>query len=858
MKLFFAILVLALIFAPKSYSDNLYRPVTLLFPDLDQSTSVGLGQRLTSKRQGQYKDCLLPSFDHYKNVLGAVYTIKADVAICRASVSDKLYRPPYYSYVYGASVEDMPIVFQEKRGKYELCIKKWGMNGTCAKNLKVEDVKTGPHFVPSGGKVQQAIEFKGYADGVLRLSYVEASGDWSNETARRDFEWDARSGAVLSYEGFNILVESASASSVTFQRIADASKVEEEVFSQKVQPLGAVSKPDSVIPYVDKSTFAARGIRLQLASGQDVDLYTNSYALVVGVSDYSNGWPSLSSIKGETSEIATLLTAQGFEVTVVESPSSEELEDAFEDFADSHGYDDSNRLLFYFAGHGFTRQNNTKGYLVPKDAPNPSRDERGFLRKAYPMSDLLALARRIESRHALFLFDSCFSGTIFKSRALPEKPPLINQLTSKPVRQFITAGDAGQTVPAKSIFAPAFRDALLYGLADLNKDSYVTGTELGMYLQDVVTSSSLGSQTPQYGKINDYELARGDFVFLSGERSKAKTARLDGAVTNKMDADALNDLGISFYSGEGALQDPEAAVKWWQSASAQGNTDALHNLGVAYFEGKGVLRSYKEAIRFWRIAADKGSSKSQYWLGRAYFLGSGVDKNPLEAMKWWSKAANQGLAEAQYMVGASYSQGYGVRKDKNEAVEWYKRAASQGNAEAQVNLGVAFESGKGVSQDYVAAVDMYSKAANQGNSRAMVNLGTAYWNGTGIEKNRKEALRLYRSAADKVDPAGMLRLGQAYHYGDEVDQDREKSTKLYLKAANLGYSPGQYFLALAYGSGEGVELSLPTAHMWFSAAAYNGHENAAHLRDLLAKEMSASELSKAEVMTADWMAIHKL
>ena len=50
------------------------------------------------------------------------------------------------------------------------------MNGTCAKNLKVGDVKTGPHFVPSGGKVQQAIEFKGYADGVLRLSYVEASG----------------------------------------------------------------------------------------------------------------------------------------------------------------------------------------------------------------------------------------------------------------------------------------------------------------------------------------------------------------------------------------------------------------------------------------------------------------------------------------------------------------------------------------------------------------------------------------------------------------------------------------------------------------------------------------------------------
>jgi hypothetical protein len=48
------------------------------------------------------------------------------------------------------------------------------------------------------------------------------------------------------------------------------------------------------------------------------------------------------------------------------------------------------------------------------------RDERGFLRKAYAMIDLLALARKIEANHALFLFDSCFSGTIFETRALPD------------------------------------------------------------------------------------------------------------------------------------------------------------------------------------------------------------------------------------------------------------------------------------------------------------------------------------------------------------------------------------------------------------------------------------------------------
>jgi hypothetical protein len=257
----------------------------------------------------------------------------------------------------------------------------------------------------------------------------------------------------------------------------------------------------------------SRGIALSLPSGDVIDLYEDSYALVVGVGDYSEGWPKLRTVRSEVQETASLLREIGFVVEIVLNPDAESLEDAFEDFVDSYGYNESNRLLFYFAGHGYTRANNTKGYLVPIDAPDPNKNEQEFLRKSYAMTDLLALARRIETRHALFLFDSCFSGTVFKTRALPESPPLINRLTSMPVRQFITAGDADQTVPSKSVFAPAFHDAIKYGLADLNRDSYVTGTELGMFLQEVVTASSSGGQTPQYGKINDYELSRGDFVF---------------------------------------------------------------------------------------------------------------------------------------------------------------------------------------------------------------------------------------------------------------------------------------------------------------------------------------------------------
>jgi formylglycine-generating enzyme required for sulfatase activity len=57
----------------------------------------------------------------------------------------------------------------------------------------------------------------------------------------------------------------------------------------------------------------------------------------------------------------------------------------------------------------------------------------------------------------------------------------------------------------------------LQGEADLNRDGYITGTELAEYLKEKVTNYSNGSQTPQYGKISDRSLNQGDFVFAVSE-----------------------------------------------------------------------------------------------------------------------------------------------------------------------------------------------------------------------------------------------------------------------------------------------------------------------------------------------------
>lgn len=294
------------------------------------------------------------------------------------------------------------------------------------------------------------------------------------------------------------------------------------------------------------------GLLIKVKDGHNtekVDLYGGSHALLIGVSDYVAGWPSLESIPGELDGVEDILLKKGFTVDRISNPNSQQLYDAYLSFINKYGYEPRNRLLFFFSGHGYTRKNGKKGYIVPVDAPDPDKDEKGFLTKALGMNHILSWARDIEAKHVLFLFDSCFSGTIFKQRDRVKPPSHITRMTTLPVRQFITAGQAGESVPANSTFTPMFIDALRYGVADLNRDGYVSGTELGLFLQEKVPLHT--RQNPQFGKIQDYDLSRGDFVFLAGLQKKANKKPISGnnKVKRKHYKEPLS--GIEFVWVEG-------------------------------------------------------------------------------------------------------------------------------------------------------------------------------------------------------------------------------------------------------------------------------------------------------------------
>ncbi|MDX8394879.1 MAG: caspase family protein, partial [Mariprofundaceae bacterium] len=265
---------------------------------------------------------------------------------------------------------------------------------------------------------------------------------------------------------------------------------------------------------------ASRGITVKLKASEqagaadagNVQLYASSYALVIGNDAYNNGWPRLSNGVKDAQMIAQALKQKGFQVSLKTNLDSTALKQAFEEFFVLKGQDPKSRLFVWFAGHGHTLGG--EGFLIPTDAPLPTNAKAMFKLKSLSLRRFGEYVRLAQSKHAFTIFDACFAGTVFESqRSVP--PAAVTRATTLPVRQFLSSGDANQTVSDNGSFRKLFIRALNgEERGDANGDGYLTASELGMYLTDRVTNLTKARQTPRYGKLNDMNWDRGDFVFV--------------------------------------------------------------------------------------------------------------------------------------------------------------------------------------------------------------------------------------------------------------------------------------------------------------------------------------------------------
>jgi hypothetical protein len=283
--------------------------------------------------------------------------------------------------------------------------------------------------------------------------------------------------------------------------------------------------PMIVFLFIPSYSFGlATGVTVVSKDGRSLRLYNDYQAVVVGVSTYQL-WPQLPDVAKDARDVAEGLKKMGFNVKSVMNPTYRQFRIILTDLVNQIGNKANRAVLFYYIGHGETAKlanDSLMGYLIPVDCPPLSQDPDGFLSHAISMKEIEAASTRMKAKHVMMIFDAFFSGSQFQ--LVRPSPEGITTQSNMPVRQYIIAGRAGEKAPQKRMFNRCFLTGL-DGYADLSEDGYITGSELAMYLSDIVTNSTQRKQHPQYGKINNPALNKGDFVFVTSKRPQQVSVR---------------------------------------------------------------------------------------------------------------------------------------------------------------------------------------------------------------------------------------------------------------------------------------------------------------------------------------------
>lgn len=621
---------------------------------------------------------------------------------------------------------------------------------------------------------------------------------------------------------------------------------------------------------------ASRGIAVTLKTsdapnapdGKTVELYSESYALVIGQNDYTNGFPKLTNAVKDAELVAATLKQKGFQILLYKNLDSTALQSVFHQFFIIQGDTPSARLFVWYAGHGATVDGDS--YLVPTDAPPPT-DEQDFKLKALNMRAFDEFMAQARSKHVFAVFDSCFSGGIFEmTRGAP--PPAITLDTTKPVREVLTSGSDKQEVSDDGLFRRLFIDALDGDTdADANHDGYLTASELGSYMEYQVTNRTHGKQTPWFAKMRDMRYDEGDFVFLMPNQ---------GANSNPVASAPAGDTSaeLEFWKTvQSSSNDPkmyDAYLDAYLKQYPNGNFAVLAKLKKAELEADSrkhaapaaapvqtpmvAMRSAAPAkSKASPAAADEASKPSAPTSTPATQPTASVPvaAAPATASSSTPKNGTLTLARATQVQVAPPGPSpvpqapAASMPDTRQLIQHssldplikdrmltYLKLADAGNVSAQFSLGYMFDKGELIAANKPEAVAWYRKAARQGNSEAQVDLAIIYETGAnGVPKDLSKAIGWYQKAATGGNPDAQEKLAYFYEHGLGLPKDPATAARLYRSAAEQGKMTAQNNLGRLYQLGNGVKQDKTQAIYWYKKAAEQGSQAAKANLDRLGK-----------------------
>lgn len=260
---------------------------------------------------------------------------------------------------------------------------------------------------------------------------------------------------------------------------------------------------------------------------------------VVGIDDYQH-WPKLKNAVSDAGDVRRLFQDLGFVELVSPLFNQEATYDAINELIvdqlkNQLEKDDS--LVFFFAGHGHSEKTTVAGadiptgYLIPVNSILPS--ERKFS-KYLKLESFWDDISKLPARHVLVILDSCRSGfalgqNVIIRRDYEKYEIEMNLRTSRRVissaRHDQSALDSGP-IPGHSLFTGALIEALDQSEADHENKGFVTGSELGLWIQKRVSEWALTKEVKQVPDFGSFELdQRGELTIpLLGETKNKRHA----------------------------------------------------------------------------------------------------------------------------------------------------------------------------------------------------------------------------------------------------------------------------------------------------------------------------------------------
>ncbi len=276
--------------------------------------------------------------------------------------------------------------------------------------------------------------------------------------------------------------------------------------------------------YVRASQTPSWASTFQKITGREDE--SRSIAIVVGLSDYSNGWKPLEAPWYDARRVRDVLIKSGFDYVVTltnKSASKEKIRHYMEDVVPKQ-VGENDRFIFYYSGHGSQRKlfNGVRGYLP---MINSSQDGWSTM---ISMDEIDQWSKNIDqTRHSLFVLDSCFSGLAgVESKGTGLSNVYLDDLL-KPGHFLITAGSQGQESWAslKQWGGSLFTDAFLNGIAgaadsgsqEFPADGVITVTKLYDYIRNRVSKEREHNpridQTPLLSDLTPK--SEGEFFFFA-------------------------------------------------------------------------------------------------------------------------------------------------------------------------------------------------------------------------------------------------------------------------------------------------------------------------------------------------------